>query len=457
MSGVSIVLCLVLMTATPGPEELVSKLGAPRYADREAAASALEKLGRSAISALKASRNHRDSEIRSRAVALLIKIEGSLLLQPTMIRLDFQDRPVSDILKEINHTSGDLISILPDDRKAISTQRISLQSDKPLPFWTAVDRICDSGGLQYSFAGRSNPNLRETSLVVMPGQSRPPGLMSDYGPFRVNLSSLHYQRDLTFGVIRASPGMPNGFGRNADPVANPPASGQVANEQFYLRLQIAAEPQLSLQLSAAAKVIAATDEQGQSLLLPVSNNLVQQMPGFSGSTSGPIPFQLSLKRPDHPGQTIRLLKGVIPLQVSTRKPDPLVVPLAGSVGKTFSGDDATLTIHDLKSTPNSSQSIVEFTVVPKTPRAATNPDGMEAFMMSRTDVSPMNLELIDATGKPIPWYLTASTPNGDDVRMTISVANGPSGTALTPVAVRYFGTIATTTEVPFEFKNVPMP
>ena len=77
MIGASLllVLQLVAQSSTSGdPQILLEQLGASRYADREAAARALEKLGREAIPVLQNGRDARDMEIRTRAAALLQKI-----------------------------------------------------------------------------------------------------------------------------------------------------------------------------------------------------------------------------------------------------------------------------------------------------------------------------------------------------------------------------------------------
>jgi hypothetical protein len=101
LSGESVMLganlaLIVLIGQVPSAESavLVDRLGSPRYAEREAAADDLERLGRQAIPALRAARDARDLEIRTRALALVNKIEGALLTQPTLVTLDFEDQPL---------------------------------------------------------------------------------------------------------------------------------------------------------------------------------------------------------------------------------------------------------------------------------------------------------------------------------------------------------------------------
>src|SRR5205823_5129027 len=61
----------------PAAEVLAAQLGAPSFADREAAAKALEALGPAAIPALQAAAKSPDPEVRQRASALLARLQRS--------------------------------------------------------------------------------------------------------------------------------------------------------------------------------------------------------------------------------------------------------------------------------------------------------------------------------------------------------------------------------------------
>src|SRR5262245_3873734 len=76
---------------------LVQQLGSSRYQERESAAAGLERIGRAALPALREAREQRDPEVRTRASALVNRIEGALLTQPTMLRLDFEARPLPEV------------------------------------------------------------------------------------------------------------------------------------------------------------------------------------------------------------------------------------------------------------------------------------------------------------------------------------------------------------------------
>lgn len=453
--------------ASPRPEDLIARLGSPRYADREAAAAELERLGRLSLPALMAWREHRDLEVRSRVKALVAKIEGALLLEPTPVALDFDDRPLGEVVSSIARRSDLPVALGPNTPIA---RRITLRAERPVPFWTAIDRLADVADLGYALPTLSAPNARDRPLLLAPSTPRPPGLMSDHGPFRVNLMSLHYQRDLSFvgnaaGMPNRMPGMMMGIVPPVPPNMTTSPDGRLINEQFYVRLQAAAEPRLALRQVGVLKVASAVDDLGQSLVaLPTPdapNTGGRMVVNYGMTTTGPLNFQVTLRRPESPGRIIRLLRGSIPASVSTRRPNPLSIPLDGAAGKSFRNEDAAVVIHDARpAAPNAGANgpvNIELSVIPEASRAATAPPEpapeLDPFLQ-RTDIGPLQIELIDASGRLVNWYLSTSQQNGDETRLTLTSTPGPGGA---PVALRYFGTVRANTEIPFEFRDVPMP
>src|SRR2546430_1533947 len=67
------------------PTAMVARLGSGRFAERQAAATAIERLGARALPALRSARDVKDPEVRTRAAALIAKIEGALLTQPSLV------------------------------------------------------------------------------------------------------------------------------------------------------------------------------------------------------------------------------------------------------------------------------------------------------------------------------------------------------------------------------------
>lgn len=88
--GIVAVVALLIVRATPDddPAAVVARLGAARYADREAAADELRRMGRQALPALRAARSGNDPEIRFRALRLRDEIASAALLEPSTERLE---------------------------------------------------------------------------------------------------------------------------------------------------------------------------------------------------------------------------------------------------------------------------------------------------------------------------------------------------------------------------------
>ena len=467
MSVPVLVLCVATAwgSLSSGPEELVARLGAARYADREAASAAIVALGRPALDALVANRDHPDLEVRTRVNALIVRIEGSLLLEPTPIVLDFRDKPVDEVIREINRRSGTQFALEPERSPHWVGRRVSLLADRPVPFWSAVDQLCEAARLQYAFPNPASRGNSARSMTLTDGEDRPPGPMSDRGPFRVNLMSLHYQRDLNFGSTPSQQIMPQAFaphGRRVPlPVGIPTrtADGSTTTEVFYARMQLSAEPHLSLRQNGPTKLDAAVDDLGQVLAPPALPEGVafQHVASYMGMPAqGPVQFQIYLKRPEAPGRSIRLLRGSVPVSVSMRKPNPLTIPLDGSEGKTFTLDGTTATINERKPGGNGEQAMVTVTIRPKSPAVGGEDADLDAFSMPRPDLGPLQLELADASGQAIPWFLAQSQANGEEFKLTLAAI--PSGdTPAPPSTLRYFGTVRTIHSVAFEFRDVPMP
>ncbi|HMF37851.1 MAG TPA: hypothetical protein VKF17_14485, partial [Isosphaeraceae bacterium] len=109
-----IVLVVLGQTAEPSRDAaaLVEKLGSASYAEREATKS-LESLGSKALPALKAALKARDPEVRMRARALINKIEGNLLIQESLVRLDFKDATLDEIVKSLSKQAGFEVGLAP--------------------------------------------------------------------------------------------------------------------------------------------------------------------------------------------------------------------------------------------------------------------------------------------------------------------------------------------------------
>jgi hypothetical protein len=459
MTALNLLLVIVLgQTPAPTPSALIAKLGAGRYAERQAAATALEKLGRDALPALHAAREHKDAEVRSAAIAITAKIEGALLTLPTMITLDFKDVPLSELAKEIGERSGVRLSLLPENQQAWKATKVTLREPRPVPFWVAIDRLCDTARLQYRSGLGGLGTGREPTLALWPGM-RPSGPISYSGPFRVSIVGLRHHRELVFNGVNRLRGPAIGFGEPPPPpiaVREPsPAGGGRSNgsitDQFMLHLQVEGEPRLSLANMKKMKLLEAVDDEGNSLVPPAQNSApdytVTSFPQMSVTPT--LDVQTPLAHPPRLGGTIKRLKGQIPVAISTRKASPLVVPLAGAAGKTFQNDDVTVVVHELKINPLNRLTEIELTATSKDAQASP---GME-LVNARNQVNQQQVEFVDEKSQNVAWQISGYGPNASRIMLRIT----PQDPTKVATHLRYYGLTRTTADVDFEFQDIPMP
>jgi hypothetical protein len=423
------------ISAPTSPAALVAQLGAARYADREAAADVLVRLGRAALPALRDARLAPDMEIRTRALNLIRKIEGALLLEPTKVHLEFENLPLSEIVHALNQQVAFRICLYPENFPRWKSKRLSIHEREPIDFWRAVDRLCEAADLQYNSILQGYGGHREPVFTLMAAAVRPIHPNSDYGPFRVSLIGIHYQRDVSFGGPQPS-----------------------FSSQFHAQLQVATEPRLAVQQTAAPRLIEAVDDRGNSLIPRAEDNgAFHRFSGYFGMSSGPVMQVLAaLQRPIDAGQKIKRLRGVIPVAVSSRQPDPLVVPLQNAAGKTFGGDELQITVHSIKGVSNNRQSAIELSIKGPDSRAGgaefANPDAFNPIM-PRINLQQLPIEIFDARGQMIPWSQTNYDAETAHVILTLSgqVQGAPVK------ELRYFTLNRATTGIPFDFSDVLLP
>ncbi len=441
----------VLLGQVPSadPVDLIQQLGASRYAEREAATTALERIGRRALPALRLAREQRDPEVRSRAATLLARIEGSLLTQPTLISFNFRDAGLTDVVQSFSEQSGIKIMLQPENSPIWRNKKVTIEESEPLPFWKAVDRLCDAAQLQYTFGARAFPVGREPTFPLIPGAVRPALPVSDFGPFRVSIVSLHYSRDVTF------PPSPQGP-RNPQEGGAAHRSSAMISEQFKADMQVAAEPRLSVIQNAPLRISEAVDDRGNSLVIPMSNSVDVRRSGYFGFPTGSVvQFQAAMLHPAGAGTMIKKLKGVVPVLVSTRKPNPLVVTLTGATGRTFQNDDVALTVHELRTQPNNRPPTIEVTIRPSAGNSSASAAGIGGgdMVAARPDSHQQQLEITDNQGHLIPWY--QSNFDAEAGRLTISLTSPEQAAVLGEL--HYYSLVRAATEVPFEFSDITMP
>ena len=435
------------------PIALTADLGSPRFVRREAAEILLGRLGRVALPALRAALTDKDPEVRTRASVIVRRIEGGLLVEPTMVDLDFDDVPLTDAVATINKQSALKLTTTPEIPALWATRRLSVHSDGSIPFWKAIDVLCEAGQLHYVFGGQSDFEHGDSTFALYEGFASSRGMFHDQGPFRVQLASLHYQSEVHLstehpGTRKAGPGgtLPN----------DPSKAKNLSSKQFFLQLLVGAEPRLSLAPAGPIKLLEAIDGRGRSLLIPTRGEVVHHESGYLGVNPSPlVHLRVDLAYPEESNARLKKIRGTIPLVVSTRRPDPLEISLTDAANKTFTQNNVKVTVGEVRvGVPDQAATIeLSIKVGDDQARRAEGEDNEVAEI--RSVASPQQLEVLDADGRMIPWFPSSSFFNGEEAKLTLTLLD--RGVPVVPTSIRYHGVIRDQTEVAFEFRDLPMP
>jgi hypothetical protein len=171
----------------PDPAALAAQLGSPEYQAREAAAKSLDAIGAAALPALKAAiAGSADPELTARAEALAARIarrvENAKLIAPTPVELDLADTPTVTALAAIEKQAGYRFYFPTDTAPAARAKKITVKTKGKVPFWEAVDQVCQAAGLRLAGIGpiHGDPRLagvpvtlRDGRFATLPQQAAP--------------------------------------------------------------------------------------------------------------------------------------------------------------------------------------------------------------------------------------------------------------------------------------------
>ena len=179
------------------------------------------------------------------------------------------------LAQSLSRQTGFKIALYPQNLPRWKNQRVTLRRPQLLPFWTAIDELCDTASLQYNpnmqgFAGGQDQVFALTEGVVRTRDSDlGPGTVPGAAPGRrlPAQAELSARGRLTLALVPPAPrpvprdGPPRGAARPARP--NP-----VTTVQFTAQLLVIAEPRLSLAPRGELKLLEAVDDRGNSLVPP---------------------------------------------------------------------------------------------------------------------------------------------------------------------------------------------
>ena len=441
------VLLFAVLAATqagePGPTALVAKLGSAEPAERAAASESLRVLGRRALTALQGAMTAGDANVRERARALWETIQRDLMTRPSQVRLEGQVRPMAVVLEDLQRQTGMTLRCEPSEPE----RRPALGELALVSFWTALERL-GLWGIYYQNTGEG----KFPGLDLRKGPA--PAFTTTAGPFRVWLTGLHLHRDRR--LIRGPWAQIDRFGQR---INVPSEDKEGESFTFFGGLEVMVEPRMWFTQEAPARLIEAADDLGQSLVpgpadLATRLNDNAHFAFYGGSGVVRVRTEFRLRPTDRPGRTARL-RGVVPVMLHVRRPEPtLVIPLAGAAGKTFRCDDAAFTIR----TVNDSQTAtnVSMTVRLNLDKADLPAAADGELITTRLRVmGEHQLQLTDAAGTVLAYSIGSGSGGGD----TPSVYEWTMGTFQNGRAthLRYYSMLRARSEAAFDFRDVPLP
>jgi hypothetical protein len=385
------------------------------------------------------------------------------VVKPTMVSLDFRNRPMSEVIQVLSARTGSPFRIYEARTDWLAT-RVTIREPIALPFWQAVDRLCAVGQFQWNVSLESVNLFRDYVI----------GPTSDYGAFRVQL------RELAYGGRVQYPHLASG-----------PASGPFPKDgdQSVIELHIIVEPRMMIRNNGELKSVKVIDDLGQSLLGP-SPEPEQPAFDFGYTTAGFVLATIPLGRLDRPGQVIRTLSGAAPVAAAAGRPNPLVIPLAGAAGRSFDSGESVLTIRKvLKVHPDPKVTFEPFdpvkrqlkplpairdatgivlTIRSSGPRPAGE-GSQESAPLHRcfNSLSEYQFQVVDAAGHvwtPFPWWMSNQPPARQDgethVFLNLVDANlspWPWRDDLTGAKLLFYDLVEVEVDVPFSFHDIALP
>jgi len=439
-------------------QRLIEQLGDRNFRARELAERRLRAEGMPALPYLRKALGHRDLEVRLRAMRLIPGLEHAALVAPKRITLKIENQTISSIIDQVSKASGYKLALqngammpfFPGGPALPGGAAPAIPAGKgeprytysfvSVPFWEVMDRICRDANLMTVQMGYNDDTLR---LYQTGGKALFAG--TD-GAFRYVANNVQLYRNIELG--------------SSVPGASAP------QESLTFNFSLFAEPRLPFLGAGEPRIEAAYDEARVSLV-PKGGEVVQQefMGGPFGGWAGAgafrvgrrysptgykqlsMPAALQLQRNSDRARMIKVLRGVVPVQILAEEKSVVIADnILSAKGKKATAGDLDFNIEEVKKTATN-QYQVKFTV--------KNAAG-------RTDFNWMNtlyqrVELRDAKGAK---YLNQGSnwhgSTGAAVTMTLNFGIG-GGKIGPPAQFVYQQWITRQHDVQFEFRDIPLP
>ncbi|HLJ96049.1 MAG TPA: hypothetical protein VKU02_22935 [Gemmataceae bacterium] len=417
--------------APPRIESLIGQLADQDFRRRAAATRALAALGTEALPALQQARSHPDPEVRRRLDELIPPMERMLALAPKQITLHMTNRPIREIFGELSKQTGYKFAGLENQPGEQNKQVYTFDFDG-VPFWQAMDQVCEAGGFVLQQNYQSDDSLR---LFYQPDSYVP--FVSYDGAFKVIPTGFNYSRSNHFAQI----------------MRNRP--DQQRFESLHVNLTLAVEPKLPILRVGSVRLSMAEDEERHSMLpagTETANGMWAGRHSYYGGgyRSYVQQTQALLILPSRTSRTVRILKGVIPVTLlADQKPAVITDRILAAKGKKFTSGAATFIIEDVSELAGKQHQIK----ISVTEDSKDSPNDW-----TRIQSLQQRIELQDEKGNKEQFYFNSIGSNGiNSAQYTLTVGPNDNAKIGPPARLVYYSWILMEHEVPFELKDLPLP
>ena len=387
----------------------IKALSSGRYAVREKAAHELLAMGDPVMPYLKAAlKGLTTPEMRHLLRRDLRAIAKTDLMRGPLITLKLKNVPATTAIMDVCKQAGTTANFWNSN----TTSTVSLDV-KNAPFWRVIAILAEKTNTSPAFGYMNNG---QPGIPFSMGQNTIGALTSFDGAFAVSLSSGNYQRSCDY--TQPKPTRSSSFSIQANLLMLP---NQIGNVQIQ---QIA--------------VTKAVDSKGQSLLSPNMNNY------FGGQFQGAVAnCNFNLNYPKHPGRSIKILKGYIPITAAVGR-KKYTVKLSTKKTETLRIDGVRMKFGPEKFVNGNWQ--LNYVVSWQGPQSPQEQN-------IQNQVSNTTSMLGQASNGAAPNFINFSSINGGQNETTYTLQ---TNIELTKLTLKIFSR-AVNLKIPFKFTNVPMP
>jgi len=406
--------------------DLIADLSSPDYRLRERAGRELARRGELVLTELRAALAATDDPEASRRLGVLVrKLEHDRLVAPKRVTLHLKDKPLKEAIDSIAKQTGYRIDF--NTNRGETTYTFDMDD---VPFWQAIDLVGNAGGLTIY------PEHEEDGSIRAYEQDSFNPHVAYSGPFRFLATNISSNRNLQLSGLNR-----RGGGRNQ-------------NEQINLNFQIQSEPKTPILATTFTELTSAVDDTGASLTPPANDpNFSQRSSYYNGGYRGyNVYANMNLFRGGRGATIAKSIKGKVGVQMlAGTRPELIVADPVGLKSKKVVGRSVELHIESL--TENNNQYSLSITV------KKLGSSGNEHDYAWSNNVW-QKLELLDDKGQKLKnngANNQNNTPNVVQMSMTFSRDDRNGKKVGKPVKLIYNEWITAVTEVPFEFKDIPLP